>query len=415
MSMSKDRRRVRRTKKGSIGKKLLAVVALMVLVVVAILGASIITFFSGLRSGLTPDEGLEIPAPLAGERINILVLGVDVPLDSRGNVNYNIPTRSDTIMLATVDLQENTISVLSVPRDTRVEIPGRNGYYKVNSAHVYGGPALVVKTVSQFLEVPIHYYVRTNVEGFSKIVDILGGVKIDVEKDMYYKDIYQDLLIDIKAGLQVLDGESAMGYVRYRSDGNDITRIGRQQKFLAAVADELLEITTLFKLPRLAGEVVKHIDTNMQAGDMMGLARIVVGASAESIEMNVVPGAGRMVGGASYWIADMKATQEIVDRQVWGIDRTMNAQIRVEVLNGTETRGLATTVARMLSDRGFNVVRIDNADKQDYAETRVIAYSDDETKVAALSRVFNHGTLSHENGGSSEVDIAIIVGQDFIR
>ena len=413
--MSKDRRRVRRAKKGSLVKKLLAVAALMVLVVVAIFGASVVTFFSGLRSGLTPDEGLEMPAPLAGERINILVLGVDVPLDSRGNVNYNIPTRSDTIMLATVDLQENTISVLSIPRDTRVEIPGRNGYYKVNSAHVYGGPGLVVKTVSQLLEVPIHYYVRTNVEGFSKIVDILGGVKIDVEKDMYYKDIYQDLLIDIKAGLQVLDGESAMGYVRYRSDGNDITRIGRQQKFLAAIADEFLEITTLFKLPRLAGEVVKHIDTNMQAGDMMGLARIVVGANKESIEMNVVPGVGRMVGGASYWLADMKATQEIVDRQVWGIDRTVNAQIRVEVLNGTETRGLATTVAKMLSERGFNVVRIDNADKQDYSETRVIAYCDDETKVAALSRVFSHGTLYHENGGSSEADIAIIVGQDFIR
>ncbi len=413
--MSTERRRVRRTRKGSLGKKLLSVMALLVLVVVAIFGASIITFFSGLRSGLTPDEGQEMPTPLAGERINILVLGVDVPLDSRGNVNYNIPTRSDTIMLATVDLKDNSISVLSVPRDTRVSIPGRNGFYKINSAHVYGGPGLVVKTVSQLLEVPIHYYVRTNVEGFSRIVDILGGVKIDVEKDMYYVDIYQDLVIDIKAGLQVLDGDNAIGYVRYRSDGNDITRIGRQQKFLGALADEFLDITTLFKLPRLAGEVVKHIDTNMQAGEMMSLARIVVGANPDTIEMNVVPGEGRMIGGGSYWIADMKATREIVDRQVWGIDRDMNAQIRVEVLNGTETRGLATTVATMLRERGFNVVRIDNADKQDYTETRVIAYSSDESKVAALSRVFRQGTLYHEKGGSAEADIAIIVGQDFVR
>jgi polyisoprenyl-teichoic acid--peptidoglycan teichoic acid transferase len=413
--MSKERRRVRRTRKGSFGKKLLALIAVLILVVVAIFGASIITFFSGLRSGLTPDEGQEMPGPLAGERINILVLGVDVPLDSRGNVNYNIPTRSDTIMLATVDRQDNTISVLSVPRDTRVAIPGRTGYYKINSAHVYGGPGLVVKTLSQLLEVPIHYYVRTNVEGFSKIVDILGGVKIDVEKDMYYVDIYQDLAIDIKAGLQVLDGQNAMGYVRYRSDGNDITRIGRQQKFLAALADEFLEVSTLFKLPSLAGEIVKHIDTNMQAGEMMSLARIAVRANPEAIEMNVVPGEGRMIGGGSYWVADMQATREIVDRQVWGIDRDLNAQIRVEVLNGTETKGLATTVANMLRERGFNVVRIDNADKQDYAETKVISYSNDERKVLALNRVFSQGKLYHENGGNPDADIAIIVGQDFVR
>ncbi len=413
--MNSVRKRIRRKKSTSLGRKILTFMGILLAAVLILVGVSAITFFSGLQSGLLPSEGEGMPKPQPGEKVNILVLGVDVPLDSKGNVNYNVPTRSDTIMLASVDLDDSTISVLSVPRDTRVEIPGRSGFYKINSAHVYGGPGLVVKTVSEFLDVPIHYYVRTNVDGFSSIVDILGGVEIDVEKDMYYVDVYQDLVIDLKEGLQVLDGKNAIGYVRYRSDGSDITRIGRQQKFLMALADEFLDVSTLFKLPRLAGEIVKFIDTNMEAGEMMSLARIVLKADPSEIAMNMIPGEGRMINGASYWIADRDALQDILDLQFYGINKEENAQISVEVYNGTTTVGLASQVARMLSDKGFNVTKIDNADQQDYMETKVISYSGDDSKIEALGRVFSDGKLFRETDAEAEADIAIIIGQDFIN
>jgi polyisoprenyl-teichoic acid--peptidoglycan teichoic acid transferase len=412
--MAVNRKKIRRKKKRSLGRSLLFLVGIGGAIVLVILAASMITFFTGLKSGLTPSEGENIPKPLAGERINILVLGVDVPLDSKGNVNYSIPTRTDTMMLATLDVNDGSISVLSVPRDTRTQIPGRTGFYKINSAHVYGGPGLSVQTVSKFLDVPIHYYVRTNIEGFSKIVDILGGIEIEVEKDMHYVDIYQDLVIDLKEGKQILNGDKAMQFVRYRGDGSDIRRIGRQQQFLSAVANEFLHPSTLFKLPRLAGEIVKHLDTNMQAVEMVKLARLVVKSDPSAIEMNVVPGSGRTIGGASYWVADMEKTQEIIDKQVWNIDREKNASIKIEVFNGTETRGLATTVAKMLEGKGFNVVRIANADELNHTETKVVAYSSDDAKMTAFRRVFSSGTLYYEVG-NNEADIAVIIGKDFIQ
>jgi len=131
------------------------------------------------------------------------------------------------MFVATIDEATKSVSLLSVPRDTRVKIPG-HGWDKINHAYANGGSQLSQKAVENLLGIPIDYYVTIDFAGFYKIVDAVGGVDVDVEKRMYYEDPYDELVIDIQPGMQHMNGKTAIQYVRYRDSEGDIGRIERQ-------------------------------------------------------------------------------------------------------------------------------------------------------------------------------------------
>jgi len=235
--------------------------------------------------------------------LNILMLGVDQ--------RENEPARADTIILASLNLEEKEVHLLSIPRDTRVPIPNHGVVRKINYAHAVGGAALTVKTVEQFLDLPVHYYVETNFEGFSGMIDIIGGVTLNVEQDMYYPDEG----IDLKAGLQKLNGHDALSYVRWRSDGRgDIGRIERQQKFFRVLADQALCFSTIWKIPELLSELNKQVKTDMKVQNMILLANTFRDIKDIKLETAMVPGWPDDVNyGGSYWIADKKALTRILE------------------------------------------------------------------------------------------------------
>ena len=168
------------------------------------------------------------------KRINILLLGID---DGDSDAAPDEPKRTDAMMLASFDPGDNKVALLSLPRDTKVQIPGRAGWDKLNAAYAYGGVMMAKQTVANLLQVPIHYYVLVDWRAFIDVIDLIGGVDLYVEKDMYYEDPYADLVIDIKHGYQHLDGKRAGEYVRFRKDElGDIGRVQRQQKFMKAAA-----------------------------------------------------------------------------------------------------------------------------------------------------------------------------------
>jgi len=146
------------------------------------------------------------------DSITVLLLGTD----SRPGETVG---RTDTIIVARVDTAENRLSLLSIPRDTRVNIP-KHGMDKINSANVYGGPTLTARVVSDLIGMPVQYYALTNWESFKEMVDTLGGITIDVEKRMYYYDRADgpEYIIDLQPGVQRLDGRKALQYVRWRND-----------------------------------------------------------------------------------------------------------------------------------------------------------------------------------------------------
>ena len=179
----------------------------------------------------------------AKDKSTIMIMGVDERADDVG--------RSDTLMIATIDPKLDQAALLSIPRDTRVKIKG-HGYDKINAAYAYGGERLTQDTVEEFLGVNMDHYIIVNVKAFQRIIDALGGVDIDVEKRMYYEDPWDDdggLLIDLRPGLQHMDGKTAVTYVRYRDEEGDIGRIKRQQAFMKACMDKVTRNSPL-SLPR---------------------------------------------------------------------------------------------------------------------------------------------------------------------
>lgn len=241
----------------------------------------------------------DVDDPLPPDQMNLLLLGLDAQ-------EGETVARADSIVFVHADTEAQKVAMMSIPRDTRVEIPQR-GMDKINSTTVYGGPDMTREVVSDLLGVPVPYYVVVDFDGFEKIVDILGGVDIDVEDRMYYRAMshHPPLIIDLHPGLQRLDGNKAMQYVRWRGDGlGDIGRTQRQQKFLLALADEMLKPKSILKLPKLIPELRKNVETNLGLRKMVKWAGMVRKLDGLEMTTATLPGTFWDSGGVSYWYVD---------------------------------------------------------------------------------------------------------------
>ncbi|MBQ7883984.1 MAG: LCP family protein [Phascolarctobacterium sp.] len=246
-----------------------------------------------------------------GERINILLLGVD---DGDSEASADEPKRTDAILLLSVDPDKEKVSVLSIPRDTKVVLPGHRDPDKINAAFAYGGAVMTKQTVQSLLQIPVHYYALANWRGFIEVVDLIGGVDLYVEKNMYYEDPYADLVIDIKHGYQHMDGETAGKYVRFRGDElGDIGRVQRQQKFLRAAAEQMFSFQNITKIGAIMDTIDKYIDTDLNTVTMLKAANSFKIFGDDKIKTCMLYGQFDDEDGISYWATDRASVQRALD------------------------------------------------------------------------------------------------------
>ena len=248
---------------------------------------------------------------LAGKK-NIVVMGVDSrPKDDDTG-------RSDTLFVVMLDPKHQDTSVLSIPRDTRVRIKG-HGWDKINHAFAYGGHKLTQDTVEEFLGIQVDHYVQVDFQGFQGLVDAIGGIDLNVEKRMYYHDSWDGFEVNLRPGMQHLNGKTALQYVRYRDEEGDIGRIGRQQKFLRAVYDKVLSPAIIPKLPAFLKQVNSMVKTDMSVSELVELAQAMkslMGSGDKGLHMAMVPGTPQYINDISYWIPDInKLRAEMVSMQ----------------------------------------------------------------------------------------------------
>lgn len=245
------------------------------------------------------------------KQINILLLGVD----NGDPEDTNAPRRSDAMIVASVNLEHGDIKFLSIPRDTRVRIPGQKSEDKITHAFVYGGPELSVKTVKEVFNIPVHYYAVLDWQGFIKVIDALGGLDFYVENNMAYDDPYDNLSIRLTKGYQHLDGEKAGEYIRFRQDElGDIGRVQRQQRFLKALSEEILHMGTILKMPMLISAAREYIQTDMPPLVAVKLSNgILKGLWSDKVYADMIPGNFASIDGVSYWMFDKEQTKNLVD------------------------------------------------------------------------------------------------------
>lgn len=246
----------------------------------------------------TMPENSKFTEEIIGKRINVLFLGID---DGDSDDAPDDPKRTDAMMLASIDPVKKHVSIISIPRDAYVPIPGV-GPEKANAAFSYGGVSLAKKTVANLLEIPIQYYVLMDWQGFTKIIDILGGVDMYVEDNMDYEDPYADLYIHIKQGFQHLDGLNSGKYIRFRHDEmGDIGRVQRQQRFLKALLEQHLTLNTIGKVPDIAKALDNYIQTDIPMMEMIKLINTVKGIEKSSVKSAMLPGTFADIKKVSYW------------------------------------------------------------------------------------------------------------------
>lgn len=250
--------------------------------------------------------------PKLESRMNVLLMGVD----SNGRDTERFTgCRSDTMIIASLDPESKKVSLLSIPRDSRVRIADNHGVDKINSAHAFGGPELAVKTVGEDFGVPIDHYLVIDTQGLKKVFEALGPVEILIEKPMHYRDRAGRLNIALEPGINKLDATGLEEYVRYRHDAKgDIGRIERQQWFLRQVKKKLEEPQVLLKLPELCKLAEEYVRTDLSVEDMLKLAAFSKEIKTNKIQTAMLPGEPVTISGGSYWVPQPEASALMLHR-----------------------------------------------------------------------------------------------------
>ncbi|MBM7703935.1 LCP family protein [Metabacillus iocasae] len=235
----------------------------------------------------------ETPSPFT-----MLVMGVDERARDTG--------RSDVLMVASVNSATNEARLLQIPRDTRVEMIGKGTYEKINHAYAYGGIDMTIQTVEKFLNIPIHYYMKVDMNGFQQVIDVLGGIEVDNEFAFTFNHH------EFKEGKMTLNGEQALSYVRMRKEDpeGDLGRNKRQRKVIKAMMEKAWSADLVTHLPQLMNVAKEKVDTNIGLTDMLTMYQAFK-KGVPSIEPIVVKGETQMMDGTWYYLIDSKEKEHV--------------------------------------------------------------------------------------------------------
>ncbi|MGK7873823.1 MAG: LCP family protein [Xenococcaceae cyanobacterium] len=359
--------------------------------------------------------------------VNILVMGIDrVPDAPKGSAEV-FAGRSDTILLLRFEPTDNSVRMLSIPRDSRVEIPGV-GFAKINDANVRGGPALTARVMSKTLnDVPIDRYVRVTSDAFKELVDLVGGIEVFVPYPMSYVDLTQKLEINLEAGWQNLNGEQAEQFARFRNDKyGDIGRVQRQQTLLKALQKRLHNPAILPRIPQAIRVLRQYIDTNLSLEEMLALANFGRGLDRDNIKMVMIPGRFSREDeyDLSFWIiypnGRDRVMREYFDLETESKLRSRNIlrspnRVRIAIQNAADEPDLARRVVSYLAERDFHNVYLMKESPQLLQETEIIVQQGDLEAANMLRKVLGLGRVEASSIGDLDSDLTIRVGVDAKR
>lgn len=370
----------------------------------------------------TPMPTVELPEGV----INMVLLGADRETLGNGSL------RTDVIVIASINPAGPSVSLLSIPRDLYVWIPG-HGFNRINTAYAYGQnypggrPALVKATIEYNLGIPVHYYALVDFTGFVRIVDTLGGIDIPVECELH--DTFPDptnpqqgIDIDLYPGVQHLDGQHALWYVRSRWSTHDFDRNRRQQQVLRALYHQALALDVIPHIPELWGALRETVETDLGLDEMVYLGW--VGSRLDWADVK-----SRFISSAyvTYWSAPNGAyvllpipgaLEPLIAEamQPPAAGRANQPPFRVEISDGTGRPGLAEVAAERLRWEGFAVVGVNPADTV-YARTQIVDFTTTSkgSPLWLLIRLYRRdgGDIIAQPTEGSPVDFRILLGADY--
>jgi polyisoprenyl-teichoic acid--peptidoglycan teichoic acid transferase len=398
-----------------------------------------------LQQKLTPEEAAifnqgksfssgDLQVPQITRPVNILVMGmsvlssdVDNPPASSTKLSYKAQVNSfkglaDTMLLVRLNPDTKKVIILSIPRDTRVELD-EHGVQKINNTNILGGPALTAKTVTNLLQgVEIDRYLRVNVAGVEKLVDALGGVTVNVPKDLKYRDDSQHLYIDLKKGKQHLNGNQVLQLLRFRQDAlGDLGRIQRQQSVIQAILEQTLTPATVSKIPSIIPAVQGYIDTNLKVEELLAVASFVVQNKSDRPQTLILPGDfnGNRRGTVSYWLPNENKIKTLVGqhfgREEFASGIIQPSRVRIAIQDSTGDRQAVKALVKKLTAAGYQNIYVAEPLAEPLGVTRTIAQQGDEASAKAIQTQLGLGEVRVEASGNVGSDVTIQVGRDWLQ
>ena len=402
-------------------KNKMAIVILTLLICILVAGVTSATFFYNFV-GKFSKSNIKATVPNSkDEPINVLLLGLDI--GEAGQGDKNVPKRSDTMMVVNYDREDNSCSIISIPRDTYVQINGKS--QKINAAHAIGGPALAIKSVENLLDTKINYYVTIDYEGFRSFIDAIGGIEMEIDRDMIYDDNTQDLHIRFKKGEKVtLDGKKAEEFFRWRknNDGTgfadgDIGRIENQHKLMSKVMEKVTSPSIVTKIGKILDLMPKYVETNFSGEDILSYGMSFVKMDRGNLSQYTLKGDTEYIKGLSYFLYDKKRNKEVLailngdSKEVFNQSK-IKKDLNIEILNGTNVNGLAAKYSNALKDNGYDHITTGNTKPIDKSKI-IVKGKEKEDLAPLLKKDFNIENIEFLEGDGGNFDIIVMLGKDY--
>lgn len=429
--MSKGKRsidkKLSKKKKRGVGKKIFLGILLILLVVGGVVGYRIHKNGGGLKGLLATAVGHDENTLKNLPKIYCVLLGQSENL-------------TDTIMIAEYDPKEQQASILSIPRDTFIGVNKANagGFDKINAVYQTGAQN-VLKELNELTGLDLKYYLKVDTEAFKVLVDKIGGVEFDVPIDMKYDSARQDLHINLKAGLQKLDGDKAEQLVRFRhnNDGTtysyeygmeDLGRMRTQREFLKALAKQTLKVERIFQINEFIDIANKYVETNLDFDTIKDYVPYIVEFDMAKLKTEQLPGTSEQAANTGTWIysANEVELKKIIDdlfinpNKLDEKDKQHNSTVdtskidktnlKIEVLNGTSSNTKLEKVVAQLESAGYNISKTGNTTETE--NTTIITRGEVPDLVQEdIKQIL--GTQTVSNGGNATINITIIIGRDY--
>lgn len=380
--------------------------------------------------------------------IQVLLMGVST--DNGGKL-------TDTIIVATYDPKNQSASLLSIPRDTFVGKNPQTGTAmdKINTLYLKS-PEKTLTKVNEITGLDIKYYMVIDNEALIKLVDVIGGVEFNVPIDMVYDDDSQDLHINLKAGMQKLDGNKAEQLLRYRHGnldkktgrylgtypaeygGNDYGRMRTQREFMIETVKQTIQAKNILKVKEIIDIAYEYIETNLSISTIKDYVPYAVNINIDAIQSAVLPGGS--YGPTTkpsyplwFFIPDKKETAKLINELYSNnseseeetetdnsstnttnsnVSKTEASKIKIEILNGSGSSESLEKLKKALSTKGYKVTKTTSTN--DTAKTTIINKSDIDTEfIDNIKSILGTENVSSNSVSSSDVDITIILGKDY--
>lgn len=420
-----EKKQVKKKKKFRVLKAFLFMLLLLVLV------AGSFVVYSGYKNGwglsnmLATVVGHDQETLKNLDELQVLILGVSTDTSA---------VLTDTIMVASYNPKTQKASLLSIPRDTYVgkNESTANSYDKINALYQTSADK-TLKAVNDLTGLDLQYYVVVDTEALIKLVDTIGGVEFNVPINMDYDDSSQDLHIHLKAGVQILDGESAENLVRFRHNNNgtsypseygdnDIGRMRTQREFITQVAKQTLQLQNIGKIDEIINIAYEYVETNLTLSVIKDYVPYAIEFNTENIQTGTAIGTNQKINGLWFLKPNKVETQALVS-QMFEVEQeeieqqetentSQNSNIKIEVLNGTTANSNLTAVTTLLKQKNYTISKTGQTTNSTF--TTIIANAETNEVIAEkIKEVLGVGTVLTTQSTASKADITIIIGNDF--